>query len=500
MFKVKLISVGLGLSLIGFGAAALDSHEDVGIKPVPEAFNTATSHQGSFGGKRVRYQADVHNIILKRQDGTAYAEAVLTSYMVGNDKARPVTFVFNGGPGSASTWLHMGVFGPKRVAVPSNAADAGLPPYPIEDNPLSILDTTDLVFIDPIGTGFSRLVGDGKAEDVYGMAEDGRSVAQIVREWVRQKQRWNSPKYIAGESFGTTRAAAMMPFLQEGPEPVRVNGLILISQALDYTGSTPEEDNLVAFATYLPSLAATAWYHDKIEKTAGTLEAFLDGVRDFTANEYLPALFLGSSLKEDRFNAVAEQLAVYTGLDVNYIKRAKLRILTGRFVKELLRDSGEIVGRLDARYRTKDLDATGASARFDAASSAIGAAYTAAHRDHLYGTLRVALKRPYFSSGPEVGEGWVYYRQNGYWEPTYVNTAPDLADAMVKNPSMRVMVASGYYDLVTPFFDAEYTFARHGIDTDRVTMTYYEGGHMMYVHEPDLEKLVQDVRTFMAEK
>lgn len=500
MSKLKLLSIGLGLSLIGSWAFAQDSKDADAQKPVPEVFSTVTEHQGTFGGKRVRYQADVHNIILKRQDGSAYAEAVMTSYMVGNDKSRPVTFVFNGGPGSASTWLHMGVFGPKRVAVPSNAADAGLPPYPIEDNPLSILDITDLVFIDPIGTGFSRLVGDGKSEDVYGMAEDGRSVAQMVREWVRQKQRWNSPKYIAGESFGTTRAAAMMPFLQEGSEVIRVNGFILISQALDYTGSTPTDDNMVAFATYLPSLAATAWYHGQIEKTADSMEAFLQEVRDFTANEYLPALFLGSSLGEDRFNAVAEKLAAYTGIDIDYIKRANLRILTGRFVKELLRDSGEIVGRLDARYRMKDLDATGASARFDAANSAISAAYTAAHRDHLYGTLGVTLERPYYSSGPEVGDGWVYYRQNGYWEPSYVNTAPDLADAMVKNPSMRVMVASGYYDLITPFFDAEYTFARHGIDKNRVTMTYYEAGHMMYVHEPDLEKLVRDVRTFMVAK
>lgn len=497
MKKILLVAA-LSVSFASAKTHAEDADKGE-AKPVPEAFSTVTQHQGTFAGKRLRYQAKIHNIILKRQDGSPYAEAVLTSYTAnGDNKARPVTFVFNGGPGSASTWLHMGVFGPKRVVVPSDAADAGLPPYPIEDNSLSILDITDLVFIDPIGTGYSRLVGDGSADDVWGMDEDARSVSEMVREWVRQEKRWNSPKYIAGESFGTTRAAAMMPFLQEGPEAIRMNGLILISQALDYTGSTPTPDNLIAYVTYLPSLAATAWYHRQIEKTAQSLEAFLQEVRAFTTNEYLPALFMGSSLDENRFNAVAQKLAAYTGIDLEYIKKANLRIMTGRFAKELLRDGSEIVGRLDARYRARDLDTTGANARFDASTSAIGAAYVAGLRDHLYGALGVTLERPYLGSGPEVGNGWVYYRPNGYWEPEYVNTAPDLADAMVKNPSMRVMVASGYYDLITPFFDAEYTFARHGIDQTRVTMTYYEAGHAMYFYEPALEKLVQDVRAFIA--
>ena len=482
------------------GAFFVKADDDNTAKPVPDAFQIVSDHKGKFGGKSVSYQAIVGNSLLKRGDGTVYAEAVTTSYIAGSaGPLRPVTFVFNGGPGSASTWLHMGLMGPKRVRVPSDAGDAGLAPYKIDDNPLALLDITDLVFIDPIGTGFSRLAGDGKAEDVYGLEEDARSVAQIVREWVRANGRWNAPKFIAGESFGTTRAAAMLPFLQGGPEPMRINAVIMISQAMDYTGSTPVHDNLVAHVTYLPSLAATARYHGKLQNRLDDLPAFMAEVRKFALDEYLPALFKGSALSASEFNQIAAKLADYTGISEAYIKQANLRILTGRFAKELLRDSGEVVGRLDARYKASDLDVVSENARFDAASSAISGAYSSAFRHYMQHDLSVALNRPYYGSGPDVNANWVYDRSEGYIEPSYVNTAPQLAQAMKLNPALKVMVASGFYDLVTPFFDAEYTLARHGIDMDRVKMTYYEAGHMMYVYEDAFTRLSQDMRVFMTE-
>lgn len=497
---MKNILIALYAAVLFVGCVKADDTNDTALLPiVPEIVDVRSNQTGIFGGQSVDYSARVSSLILKNPEGDAYAEAVTFSYVHQDaSNTRPVTFVFNGGPGSASTWLHMGLMGPKRVRVPSNAADPSLPPYGVEDNPEALLDITDLVFIDPIGTGFSRLVGTGEAKDVYGLEEDARSVAQIVREWLRREGRWNAPVFLAGESFGTTRAA-MLPYLQNGPEPIRVSGVIMVSQAMDYTGSTPMHDSLIAFATYLPSLAATAWHHDQIENKPESLEAFLADVRVFIVDDYLPALFKGAYLDQNQFDRIVARLAAYTGIEASYFRQSNLRILTGRFAKELLREQGAIVGRLDARYRTVDLDKVAENPRFDAASAAISAAYSSAFRSDMRHTLGVALDRPYYSSGPDVGENWVYDRSEGYREPAYVNTAPKLADAMARNPALKVMVASGYYDLITPFFDAELTLARHGIDFSRIKMTYYEAGHMMYVHEPAFLSLTADMRQFIED-
>ncbi|MEX0298735.1 MAG: S10 family peptidase [Kordiimonas sp.] len=467
--------------------------------PIPEPMAIITDHKGTFGGVRMDYTATVSNLSLKNDKGEVYADAVTVAYEGKKGGNRPVTFVFNGGPGSSSTWLHMGLVGPKRVVVPSDAQDAGLAPFEIIENEQSILDITDIVMIDPIGTGFSRLAGKGKPEDVFGMEEDAKTVAQIVREWVRKNNRWNAPKYIMGESFGTTRAAAMMPYLENGPEPIRLNGLLLVSQALDYTGSTPTHDNLIAYVTYLPTMAATAWYHNKLDNRPENLESFLVEVRNFATDEYLPALFRGSSLDVATFDSVAEKLARYLGLDLDYVKRSNLRILAGRYVKELLREEGLSIGRLDGRYVTDEVDDTGLTPRYDAGSAAISGAYSAAIHHYLRNDLNVEFERPYYVSGPNVGKNWVYKRPNGgYFEPEYLNTAPQLSEAMRRNPSLKVLVASGYLDYATPFFDAEFTFWRHGMAMDRVTMTYYPAGHMMYVHQPSLEAVVRDIRAFYA--
>lgn len=464
----------------------------------PALFNFETSHTGEFGGLKVNYTARVSNFLLKNDDESIYAEAVLTSYLADAGLgSRPVTFIFNGGPGSASTWLHMGLMGPVRVRVPSDASDPGLPPYATEKNSLALLDLTDLVFIDPIGTGFSRLTGEGKPEDVFGLEEDARSVASMVREWLRREKRWNTPVFIAGESFGTTRSAAMLPYLQDGPEPIRVSGVIMISQAMDYTGSTPANDNLIAYATYLPSLAATAWHHNKLENRPADFNQFVDTVRQFTVDEYLPALVKGAYLSDQETDRIAGLLERYTSIEKSYFLKSRLRMPTARFAKELLREQGAIVGRLDSRYRAQDVDVMAESPRFDAASAAISAAYSSSFKMYLSDTLEVSLDRPYYASGPSVGENWVYDRSEGYREPAYVNTAPKLAEAMAKNPSLKVLVASGYYDLITPFFDAEFTLSRHGIDFSRVTMTYYDAGHMMYVHEPAFVQLSNDIRRFI---
>ena len=496
-----LVSVLLAATAPVPGTSAAQEAETDTL-PIPDPVRFETSHSGTFHGEQVSYRAVVADIQLKRDDGSPYVSLFTTSYLregVEDLSTRPVTFVFNGGPGSSSVWLHLGLMGPRRVSVPSDAGHAGSPPYPLVDNPVSPLDATDLVFIDPAGTGFSRLVGDGKAKDVYGLREDARSIAALIREWVRDQGRWNSPVFIAGESFGTTRAAALLPELMRGPEPLGVNGVILVSQALDYQGSSPYvADNLTSYVTYLPTMAATAWYHGKVDRDGRTLEAFLDEVRDFAINEYLPTLFSGSWEDDAEQRDIARRYAEYIGLDLDYVLRSRLRVAAGRHVKELLRDEGLAVGRLDGRYAADEIDDVAERPSFDAASAAISTAYSSLAHVYLRDELDVTLDRPYYVSGRDVGRNWVWDRSlsNG-GEPRYVNTAPDLAWALSYNPELQVLVASGYYDYATPFFDAEYTFARHGIDMDQVTMTYYEAGHMMYVHNPSLQRVSADIHAFI---
>jgi carboxypeptidase C (cathepsin A) len=488
--------------LIALYPLVLVAQEKPEDRPVPDPVRVESSHSGVFNGEQLEFRAIVADIQLKRENGKPFASVFTTAYLkegVSDPSSRPITFVFNGGPGSASVWLHMGLMGPRRVDVPSEAVHAGSPPYSVVDNPVSPLGVTDLVFIDPPGTGFSRLIGDGKPDDVFGLREDARTVAAVVREWIRSNGRWNSPVFLAGESFGTTRAAAMLPELMRGSEPIAVNGVILISQAMDYTGSSPYvDDNLISFITYLPTMAATAWYHGKVDRTGRTLEEFLDDVRRFAAGDYLTALFRGSSLSQAEQEEIAHRYAAYTGLESAYVLRSRLRVNATRFVKELLREEGLAIGRLDGRYTADEIDDVADRPSFDAASAAISAPYSTAIHQHLNEVLGVDLEKPYHTSGPDVGRNWVWDRTlSGGGEPRYVNTAPDLAWAMSYNPDLRVMVASGYYDYATPFFDAEYTLARHGIDMGRVTMTYYEAGHMMYLHGPSREEVAADIRTFI---
>ncbi|KFZ38772.1 peptidase S10 [Shewanella mangrovi] len=491
----KLLLIGCLLSNFPLLADTPKSPDATPSLDIPQLQSFATQHKGKFHGETINYTATVSNMHLTNDKGEVIGDAVTTAYVADSSKNRPVTFVFNGGPGSASIWLHMGLFGPKIVQVPSDAKDAGNAPFKLIDNPLSPLDKTDLVFIDPIGTGFSQLAGKGKAEDVWGMAEDAKSVSQIVKNWVAQNNRWNSAKYIAGESYGTTRAAAMQPYLDDSSNPIRMNGLILISQALDYQGSTPTNDNLISFVTYLPTEAATAWYHHKIDQSTISLPTLIAQAKSFAVDTYLPALFKGSALPKAEFDAVAEKLAYFTGLPLPLIKKANLRVPANRHVKLLLADEGLTVGRLDSRYQNDELDDLEVKPRYDAASVAISAAYNAALNHYFASDLAVKWSRQYVVSSREVTKNWVYDRRLGK-EPMYVNSAHALSEEMRKNPSMKILLASGYFDYSTPFFDGEYTFGRYGIDLSRVTRTYYQAGHMMYLHQPDFEQLAQDIHQF----
>ncbi len=500
MITRHLLCIALMLSV---ALSAQESKQDSVSIPEPKVF--ITNHQINSGGKEIKYRAIASETYLKNESGDPVASIWSVSYVqddIRNQANRPVTFVFNGGPGSSSVWLHMGMFGPKLVKVDSDAKeDDGAAPYDLVMNKNGLLDLTDLVFIDPVGTGYSRVIGKGKLKDYWGLNEDANSVARFIRHWITKNNRWFSPKYIAGESFGTVRAVAVANALEGGGQNMALNGLVLISQALDYAGSTSVHDNITSYLTYLPSMAATAWYHKKAGE-GKSLKSFVEECRKFTYNSYAPALYKGSLLSAVERSELAEKLSYFTGLKKEYVLKSNLRILMHRFQKELLADQGLAVGRLDGRFMGKEVDKLSDGPHLgDPSSYQISAAYTAALNFYYASELKINMDRPYLTSNDKVYKNWNWRtRPEGQqWEPSYVNVARKLSETMRRNTEMKVLVASGYYDLICPFFDTEYTFSRNGIEREKIKLTYYEGGHMMYTHEPDFIKLADDIRQFFKE-
>jgi carboxypeptidase C (cathepsin A) len=502
-FQLRLLPV-LVASFIAINSAS--AAETAAASVIPEPTKFITEHTGRFNGERIDYTVTAGETYLRDIKGEPTATLFSFSYVksvANNGENRPVTFIWNGGPGSASTWLHMGGYGPKRIVVPSDGTSAGAPPYPMADAPETILDVSDLVFIDPVGTGYSRALGEHEPKEFWGLNEDANSMADFIRLWITENNRWNSPKFLLGESFGTTRAALVAHIL-EGDLSIRLNGIVFISQALDYQGSTPYvRDNIISHITYVPSMAATALYHNKIQPAPSSLEDFLRDAREFAVAEYLPALFKGSTISREEFERVRDRLAYFTGLSPDYVERANLRVQGNRFRKELLRDRGLAVGSLDSRYASDEIDDLAATADRDAASDGIGGAYRTALMSYLASDLGVNWERQYLDpSDPELSRNWRWRTvpDGSSWEPSFVNTARDLSAALRINPSLKVLVASGYYDMVTPFFDAEYTLNRHDIEPDRLQYEYYEGGHMMYVNESERLKLLADTRAFIKQQ
>ncbi|MEO0973376.1 MAG: serine carboxypeptidase [Pseudomonadota bacterium] len=479
---------------------AEESSKPTAAKVIPEPTRFITEHTGRFGTRSVSYQAIAGETYLRDMDGKPRATIFAFSYLERDaPPEKPVTFLWNGGPGSASVWLHMGAYGPKRIVVPSDAGHPGPPPYRVAHAGETLLDITDLVFVDPVGTGYSRALGDTKPKAFWGLPEDPKSIAEFIRAWLTEHKRWNSPRFLLGESYGTTRAAAVAHILEEDME-IAVNGIAFISQALDYAGSSPYvDDNLTSFITYLPTLAATALYHDRVSPKEPDQSTFLAAAREFAVDDYLPALWKGNRLGAAEYENVRDRLTYFTGISSTYLDRVNLRLRGDRFAKELLRDQGLAVGHLDSRYLMDDIDDVAAQTEGDAASTAISPAYKAAFMQYVLEDLQVDWHRQYLSpADPQLSKQWDWNpTENPGWEPRYVNTAHALSAAMRHNPKMELFVACGYFDLVTPFFDAEYTLGRHGIDASRVHYEYYQGGHMMYVHEPARSKLLDDTRRFI---
>ena len=457
-----------------------------------------SQHSGVFGGQKVRYSATIAETILSADDGTQKAAIVTTSYVrEPRDPSRPVTFLFNGGPGSGTVWLQMGAFGPKRVAIPSDARDDGAPPYPLVDNPDSLLDVTDLVFIDPPGTGYSYLIGKTDPKDFYGVTADAKAVAQVIRRWLNDNGRWASPKFLGGESYGTTRSAAVVNELEGSTyNDVGLNGVILISTVLDFAAGSDAPGNELGFITNLPSMAATALYHGKT--TAPSVEQFVEEARQFAIGPYAAALLKGQKLAPEERTRIRTELSRFTGLSEAFLERADLRVTPDRFYKELLRDRGLTVGRLDSRYTGQDYDNAGESPDNDPSFYGIDAGYTSAINSWTRGALGFVTDREYQSiSG--IGRDWDW-RIGGRDSNAYLNVAPYLGRALRENRGMRIFVGQGYYDFATPFFAAEYALSRTGIPQDRIQFHYYDAGHMMYVRDEDRAKLSRDIREFISSR
>jgi carboxypeptidase C (cathepsin A) len=390
----------------------------------------------------------------------------------------------------------MGLVGPRVVLVPSDGEGAGAPPYPLVDNEDTLLTVSDLVFVDPIGTGLSRIVGEGKSTEHWGVDEDARSVARFIRQYLREEGRWASPKYVLGESYGGIRGSLLVRELQGGFNSVALNGLILISPALDMAVIDGRESD-AAYATVLPTFAATAWFHDALPEKTEDLDAFLAEVRDFVDEEYVPALFAGSDLDPERRESLILSLHHVTGLDPDYIRRANLKVSSDRFRRELLRDRGQVIGRLDTRYTGTEEDDVGELPTGDPMAAGISGAYVAAFHQHLAQGLQVQATRDYVVMSSEAGAAWKRQKEEWGAFQGFLNVTPELARGTADNPGFRVFIGSGLYDLATTFFAAEYNVRRSTLDRDRVTLREYPAGHMMYVHAPTRVRLAADLREFI---
>jgi carboxypeptidase C (cathepsin A) len=454
-----------------------------------------TWHSINLNGKKLDYTATAGNLLLKEENGKVKASVFFIAYTkeVKEPSKRPIMFTFNGGPGSSSVWLHLGAFGPKRVLM-TDKGDPLPPPYKLVDNEYTLLDQTDLVFIDPVTTGYSRPAPGQDKKQFHGVQEDVQSVGEFIRLYTTRYKRWDSPKYLAGESYGTTRAAGLASHLQDALG-MNLNGIILVSSILNFQTARFDEGNDLPYVLFLPTYTATAWYHKKLSaELMGDLRQTLKEVEKFALSDYTLALMKGNKLGADKSRGIAGKLARYTGLSEDYVLRSNLRVPIQRFTRELLRGQRRSVGRYDSRYIGIDKDGVGDSAEYDPSYAAVQGPYTATLNNYLRKELKYETDLPYEILTGKV-RPWDFKAKN-----TYLNVSPSLRQAMTKNPHLRVFVANGYYDLATPYFATEYTFNHLGLDktlAGNVTMGYYEAGHMMYLHKESHRKLKDDLGKFL---
>lgn len=492
----KLLSVVFLCASVAL-AAEEPKKEPAAPKEPPKDNIVTTQHSLTIGGETIRYTARAGTMVLKAEDGTPRANFFFVAYTKdGADPAkRPVTYTFNGGPGSSSVWLHMGAFGPKRVAYRDDEGRAPQPPYRLVDNEGTILDATDLVFIDPVTTGFSRAIPFADAKKFHGFEPDVESVGELIRLWTTRNARWSSPKFLAGESYGTTRAAGLAGWLQE--QGFYLNGVILVSSILNFGTARFDSGNDLPYVVFLPTYAATAWYHKRLpaDLQSQPVDRVAAEAERFALGEYNAALMRGDSLTAEERRAIARQVARFTGLSPDYVERTNLRVNIQRFDKELMRGERRTVGRLDSRFTGIDLDAAGERPEFDPSMAAIMGPYTGVINDYVRRMLKYENDHAYEILTGKV-QPWSYERHQN----RYLDVAETLRSAMSRNPFLKVFVANSYYDLATPFAATNYTFSRMGLDPEvrgNVSMATYEGGHMMYIDRKAHRKLREDVVAFI---
>jgi carboxypeptidase C (cathepsin A) len=471
--------------------------DDATTRPATEDKLSVTDHTLTLGGSQINYKATAGTIAMKDEAGKPKANFFFVAYVKqppGDPATRPITFVFNGGPGAAAVWLHLGAIGPKRVDL-GETGIPGAPPYRLIDNDQSWLDLTDLVFIDPVGTGFSRPAEGNKPEDFFGVQNDIKSVAEFIRIYLTRYDRWSSPKFIAGESYGTTRAAGLAEYL-ESNEGIAVNGIILISSVLNFQTLNDNGGNDLPYALYLPTYTAIAVYHGKIH--TNNEKKLLDEVGQWAENDYLAILAKGSALSDSERSDAIDKLAKYTSLPKDLIDRCNLRIDPGLFRKKLLEDQKLVIGRFDGRVTGEDTDPEGDDTGFDPSLSYYLPVYTSTFNDYVRRELKFDSDLKYGALSPVGPWDFTAGQEGGMG---YLDVSSNLRDAMVENPHLHVMVVAGYDDLATPFLAANYTFNHldgTGRLTPRITQTYYDSGHMVY-HNPDaLKQLKKDVGGFMG--
>ena len=463
-----------------------------------EAEISETSHVMQLGGQEIRYTAHAGTLPIHLENGDLAGRMFFVSYTrSGADaKTRPVAFLFNGGPGSASIWLHMGSFAPVRAAM----ADEGFqpaPPYRLVPNEHSLLDVADVIFIDAMSTGYSRTVAGVDPRQFHGVRGDLRAFGDVISAYVSHFDRWSSPKFVIGESYGSIRAAGLAAELQDR-HGIELNGIVLLSALLSYQTIRTAPQNDTAYVVLVPTYAATAWYHKKLpaDLASRPLEEVVGEARTFAFGEYAAALVKGNTLSPAEVQGTAQKLARYTGLPAEYLVQANLRVSASRYRKELLRGQRLAVGRLDSRYTAVDVDAAGEEPEFDPSNTALAGPYVAAFSDYVRDTLKWKSDLHYPTRGNVRPWSWDEF------ENQYMDMTEELRGAMARNPYLQVLGVAGYYDLATPFAGLEYNLWHLGFDetfTTRTDVTYYEGGHMMYIRPSAHAKLKEDLARFIRD-
>ena len=471
--------------------------------PVPPEAKVTSAHVWTAGGHNLHYTATVGNLLVQDENEKPIGSMFYAAYTQDDVPAntRPVTFFYNGGPGSASLWLHMGSLGPVRVITASPEA-TGPAPFQYVPNEYSLLDKSDLVFIDAPLTGFSRAVGKGTAKDFAGTDQDIHAFERFIVRYITLNNRWNSPKFLFGESYGTTRSAGLVAALNN--DGIEFNGVTLLSSILNYGVRIPGYDTEAV--SYLPTYAAIAYFHKKVPQ-AGSMAEWVQKAREFARGPYLSALQQGSQLPAAEADSIAQQVAAFTGLSVQYVKESNLRISPTRFRKELLRGDDEILGRYDARFEGYDVDAAGENPGYDPSDTGISGVYVGAFHTYLQNELKYTSAETYNLQGPGLNQNWDFHHRPsgvppsayGRGEQVQPDTAVDLADAMRKNPHLKVFSANGYFDMATPFFATEFDLSHMLLPPalkGNVQFGYYPAGHMVYLNVEALKMLHADMDRF----